>query len=63
MEVKKKLYSISVLINEQRYPNVSSAKGFFGQSRAQKGHAAVRYIAALCTVGIELKEMHNLSSL
>lgn len=41
-------------------------KAFFGQSRAQKGskeHEAVRYIAALCTVGIELKEMHNLASL
>lgn len=66
MEMKKKLYSISVIINEQRYPNVSSDKDFFGQSRAQKGskeHAAVRNIAALCTGGIELKEMHNLASL
>lgn len=64
--MKKKLYSISVIINEQRHPNASSDKGFFGQSRAQKGseeHAAVRYIAALCTGGTELKEMHNLPGL
>lgn len=66
MEMKKILYSTSVIINEQRYTNVSSDKGFFGQRRAQKGskkHAAVRYIAALCTGEFELKEMHDLASL
>lgn len=68
MEMKKRLHSISVIVNEQRYSNVFSDKGFFGQSRAQKGskeHASLRYtvhIVALCTVGIELKEMHNLAS-
>lgn len=66
MEMKQKLFSTSVIINEQRYRNASSDKGFFGQSRAQKESkecAAVRYIAALCTAGIELKEIHNLASL